>query len=127
MKLSPNEIAYVANLFFADREDAKIMVAIALAESGGDTNVMGRSPDTSLPTNRGNWDHGLWQISNRWHGEKLATMGNWRDPYVNGQMAARAYFERGFEAWSVYTSKSYEKFLFDAGIAMQFPVAPSLV
>lgn len=122
MKLSPNEIAYVAKAVgFADA-DLVTMVAVCLAESGGDTEVMGRSTTGSI----GNRDHGLAQISNRWHGDKLQATPNWRDPYVNLRIAFKIYSDAGktFDPWHVFTSDAYKVYLPDADIAVKYPFPP---
>jgi len=123
VKLSPHEIAYVAQWAGFTGEDLVISVAVALAESGGDTDVMGRS---TTGANIGNRDHGVWQISGRWHGVKLQTMGAWRNPYVNARMARKTFLDAGsvWTPWHVFTSGSYQQYLPDARIAVQWPVKP---
>lgn len=123
MKLSPNEIAYVAKSVGFTGPDLATMVAVCLAESGGDTAVLGRS---STGTSIGNRDHGLAQISNRWHGAKLVATPNWRDPYVNLRMAFKIYSdaEKSFTPWHVFTSGSYLVYVPDAEIAVTHPFAP---
>ena len=87
MRLSPNEIAYVAAQHWSG-DDLMIAVAVCIAESGGDTEALGRS--SAVDSNTGNRDHGLWQISNRWHqlrgdgkpGRLLLAGASWRDPVV---------------------------------------------
>lgn len=125
MKLSPHEIAHVAGAHWSG-DDLVIAVAVALAESGGDTDVMGRS---ATGENAGQRDHGLWQISGRWHGAKLAADPDWRDPATNARLARAVFDETAalgknpWSAWSVYNSGSYQAFLPDArfGVAHPFP------
>lgn len=123
MKLSPNEIAYVATKVGFTSDVLQIFVAICLAESGGDTDIIARS---SSGPNIGNRDHGLAQISNRWHGDKLQTTPNWRDPYVNLKMALKIYTDAGkkFDPWHVFTSGSYLTYMPDAEIAIAHPFPP---
>lgn len=134
MKLSPNEIAHVAAKHWQG-DDLVTAVAVALAESGGDTEAMGRS---TSGTSIGNRDHGLWQISNRWHqlrgdgspGRLLLAGADWRDPVVNARLAREVFDETaasgkvGWSAWAVYTSGSYQTYLPDAQIAVKAPWAP---
>jgi hypothetical protein len=134
MKLSPNEIAYVASKYWSG-PDLITAVAVSLGESGGDTEAMGRS---TSGTSIGNRDHGLWQVSNKWHqlrgdgspGRLLLAGANWRDPEVNARLAREIYDEAvragkdGWSPWSVYTSGSYKTYLPDAEIAVKAPWAP---
>lgn len=125
MILSPHEVAYLVQLFFDDPEIQRQMVAIAIAESRLDTNVIARS---TVGANLGQRDHGIWQISGRWNGDKLVYAAsnrlNWRDPYVNCWLAAQVYYEGGLEAWHVYPADQY---LPDADIALKNPWPPFLV
>lgn len=134
MRLSPNEIAYVAKDYWTGA-DLVTAVAIALAESSGDTEALGRS---TTGTSIGNRDHGLWQISNRWHqlrgdgtpGRLLLAGATWRDPAVNARLAREVYDETartgkvGWEAWAVYLSGAYKTYLPDAEIAVKAPWSP---
>lgn len=138
MILSPNEIAHVAADDLGGRwegEDLVTAIAVALAESGGNTEALGRS---TSGTSIGNRDHGLWQISNRWHqlrgdgspGRLLVAGAAWRDPYVNARLAREVWDETerrtadGWTAWSVYTSETFRHFLPDARIAAKAPWPP---
>jgi Lysozyme like domain len=122
MRLSPHELAYVAETAGFSGEDLVTAVAVALAESGGDTEAMGRSDSG---TSVGNRDHGLWQISGRWHGMKLQATW-WRNPYANAQMAFKIWNDAGqkWTPWAVFNSGIYEKYLPDARIAVQWPWRP---
>jgi hypothetical protein len=134
MKLSPNEIAFVAAKYWTGPE-LVVSVAVALGESGGDTEALGRS---TTGTSVGNRDHGLWQISNRWHqlrgdgspGRLLLAGAQWRDPYVNARLAREVFDESiragkdGWLPWHVYTSGAYKTYLPDAEIAVKAPWAP---
>jgi Lysozyme like domain len=126
MILSPHEIAYLAlNVGQWTPDDATIMVAIALAESGGDTDIIGRSKDPNSAS-YGQRDHGLFQISGRWMGRELQTY-RWRDPYDNTRMARIAWNFNGFSAWNVTDTGAQLQFLPDAkwGIARPFPPPPA--
>jgi hypothetical protein len=98
-------------------------VAVALAESAGETDAMHTSDDPSSE-NFGQVDHGEWQISGRWNAVRLMNMGDWRDVYDNARMMSDLFMEwwrkeskpgyekgkpigwkpSGWRAWSVYNS-----------------------
>lgn len=127
MRLSPNEMAWCLQAAGFVAADVITGVAVGIAESGGETDVIGSA--TSGTTN--NRDHGVWQISNRWHGAKLQKTPNWRDPLVNAQLAKQVFEETartgkvGWTAWSVYNSGSYEPFVEAAKIGAAFPFRPA--
>ena len=96
-------------------ENAKIMGAIAMGESGGrlgiDTVQSGLDPDK---TNE--FSIGATQINVQAHGDKLKKLGytadDLRDPVKNFQVAKMVYDEMGsFSPWSVYKSGDYKKYL----------------
>lgn len=134
MRLSPNEIAHVASRYWTGT-DLVTAIAVALAESGGDTEAMHRSASGSSVGNR---DHGLWQISNRWHqrkgdgspGRLLLAGAAWRDPYENARLAREVYDETkamgkdGWTAWQVYLSGTYMTYVADAELAVRAPWPP---
>jgi hypothetical protein len=124
VKLSPHEIAYVAASAGFTADELVFAVAVALAESGGDTDVMGRS---TTGANLGQRDHGLWQISGRWHGDKLQVHPNWRNPYVNGRLARQIFLDAGqaWTPWHVFTSGAYQAYLPDAEIGVRWPFKPA--
>jgi len=131
MILSPHEIAYLAlNVGGWKPDDAVVMTAIALAESGGDTEALGRTKDPDS-TSLGQRDHGLWQISGRWFGRTLQVF-RWRDPYDNCRMARVAFDEslrihpeqHGFGAWNVTDTGAELQFLPDARWAIKAPFPP---
>lgn len=134
MKLSPNEMAWCLLKAGFTLEQATVGVAVGMAESGGDTEVLGKRP-TDDPA-YGNHDHGWLQISNKWHAAKIQAAPDWRDPLVNAHLARQVYDEReriqvgkgeavdGWEAWAVYLSGSYIKYLPAAEIAVLLPWPP---
>lgn len=149
MKLCPNEIAHAALAAGFGTEPtacpngqwtgeplpvAVVMVAIAMAESGGNTDAIGFSPPDGSGENR---DLGLFQISSRWWADLLAKNPRWRDPDTNALMArvvhvktAKAFAGRGVDAgltaWSTYTSGSWARYVPAArrGVAHPFPYTP---
>lgn len=128
MILSPHEIAWLG-LYVADwTPDVTItMTAISLAETGGDTDVLGRSPASSRY--HGQRDHGLYQISGKWWGA-LLQQHRWRDPRDNALMARIVWdaHERidgnGAMAWAVFNSGAYEEFMPDAAYGIAHPFEP---
>lgn len=128
MKLSPHEIAdlvlkagFVAANPPKMDDEAVVFVATVLAESGGDTEAMGRS---TAGANVGNRDHGLAQISGRWNYDKIqAARGNWRDPAVNIAIAYQIFTDSGrkFTPWHAWSSGAYSGFIPDALIAVAHP------
>jgi hypothetical protein len=124
LKLSPHELAYIASTVPWTPEEQVIAVAVALAESGGDTDVMGRS---TTGENLGQRDHGLWQISGRWHGDKLTVMPNWRNGYVNARLAYQIFLAAGrvWTPWHVFTSGAYRAYLPDATHGVRYPFKPA--
>lgn len=81
-------------------ENAKIMLAIAKAESGLKSVI-------SKPNKNGTRDVGIFQI-NDCHGYSVEER---LDPEKNIQMAKKVFEKQGFLAWSVYKNKSYLKYL----------------
>lgn len=141
MKLSPHEIAdLVIKAGFSKTtivpgttdSEAIVAVAVALAESGGDTEIISRTtaPLTSDPKSVGNRDHGLFQLSGRWQYPKIqANKGNWRDPVVNTAIAYDIFKGAGrtFTPWMVFAKNAtssiapYEQYLPDARLAVAQP------
>ena len=76
-------------------------VAIALAESGG---------NTTAHATRGEDSRGLWQINLRAHASWVGNRDLF-DPNVNAWAAKRVCDMQGPTAWSVYTNGMYKKFL----------------
>jgi len=116
--LAYSDLERLASQSGFNAEEARIMAAIALAESSGNTAAFnGRGPDQS---------YGLWQIN------MIGNLGPARrsqfgidsdqdlfDPSTNARAAFQVYRERqritssgdGFTAWSVYTNGSYKQYL----------------
>jgi hypothetical protein len=91
-----------------------LMSAIAMAESGGDPNIVG-PPD----------GRGLWQIEWPVWGRTMASKGltNAFNPLQNALMARHVLGAQGLGAWVAYTNGSYRNFM-DGG---QTPVIGNLV
>lgn len=103
MKLSPHEVAHVALSAFAGvpandpatgLPNSLLAVAVALAESGGDTDAMHMS-DVVESANYGQVDHGLWQISGRWNAARYQdiTVVSWDDEEPMDLMGIRLTYQ----------------------------------
>lgn len=93
--------------------DRVTAVAVALAESGGDTQAHNSTPPDD--------SYGLWQIN------MLGDMGPDRrrrlgidansalfDPIVNAQAAKMIHAGSGWKAWTTYTSGAYSQYRMEA-------------
>lgn len=107
--LSAEQIAqYAYNAGFRNipgkSQDLTISVAVALAESGGQTTVTHKNSDKY-----GSVDYGVWEINGYWHADLLAR-GNWSDPAYNAKMAYIIKTTRGgWSQWSTFNSGSFFK------------------
>lgn len=143
MILHPNEVAWcVIQVGFSvsppaagGDSDAVIMTAICLTETaassrnGPDAAILARS---ATGDHVGNWDAGIAQVSNKFHGDKLqaaAARGeDWRDPRVLLRIAKKIRDDAGgFTPWAVFNSGSYKNLLPDARIAIKWPFQPTHV
>ncbi len=95
-------------------EQAKIMAAIAMAESGGVARALNDVGDDN--------SFGLWQINmidvpdyklgeERRAKLKLKTNDELYNPATNVRAAKMIFDEQGFEAWGAYTNGDYKDFL----------------
>jgi len=97
-------------------EEARIMAAIAMAESAGKADALNDDRST------GDDSYGLWQINmidregfllGEERRAKLGLEDNSElfDPITNVRAAKLVFDEQGFEAWSVFRSGKYKDFL----------------
>lgn len=102
-KLTRSEIAGFAAQAGFSGEALDIAVAIALAESGGDPDVLG---DLSLGISVG-----LWQINLHWHPEYTQAM--LLNPQTNANAAFKIYIDahRRFTPWSTFKTFAYRSHL----------------
>lgn len=91
-KLSSQEIARHAQAAGFRGMNLQVAVAIALAESSGNTTARAL---TSREDSRG-----LWQINVRAHPEYASA--NLYDPAINARAAFAVHGKQGFDAWSVW-------------------------
>jgi len=97
-------------------EIAKIMAAVAMAESGG--NPMIDTVKSGLDPNKQNeFSIGLLQLNMKIDKERLLDVFDIQseeelyDPIINVIAAKRLYDEQGLNAWGAYKNGSYKKFL----------------
>lgn len=92
--LSPRQIyALAADAGFKTPGQAITMTAIALAESGGNSDIVGHNRNGTI-------DVGLWQI-NSVHGYSESAM---KDPRQNAAAAKKIHEQQGYTAWVAFTT-----------------------
>lgn len=121
MRLSPHEMAWCLLQAGFTGADIVIGVAVGLAESKGDTDALGHV-DASP-----NFDHGVWQISGKWHGEKFQQYPNWRDPLDNARLARLVFLEAGskWTAWTTFKNGSHLAWMDEGKLAAAAPFRPA--
>jgi len=116
MALSDQQIAGAAKNAGFTGSAMATAVAIALAESGGNSDA------TNVNSN-GSTDYGLWQI-NSVHADLLRA-GDWKNPTDNAKMAFKiSAGGTSWTPWTVYKSGAYRKFADRAQLAAGAPVDP---
>ena len=111
-KLSVGQMVQLAKEAGFSEQEAVIMGAIGAAESSGITSA--HNPDASTGDN----SYGLWQINmlGKLEQERKQLFGiseneQLKDPKINAAAAKKIYEQQGFNAWSVYKSGAYRKYL----------------
>ena len=98
-------------------EQARIMAAIALAESGGDTQI--DTVKSGLdPEKKNEFSLGLWQLNvvEDYQAERFPLFNIKKaqelyNPLTNARAAKIMFDKQGYEAWGAYTDGSYKTFL----------------
>jgi hypothetical protein len=102
--LKPQQIALVAQKAGFSGENLVIAVAVALGESSGNANAIGRSKT-----------YGLWQILASAHPSLIKPSdpdaSRWYDAYVNARFAYKISGGKNWRPWSVYNSGSYQRYM----------------
>jgi hypothetical protein len=111
-KASDAQLAAAARSAGFSGNDVAVAVAVALAESGGQTDVTHSNID-------GSTDYGAWQI-NSVHPQILAS-GTWSNLSDNAKMAKAVFDGQGWHAWSTYNSGAYLPFLIRGRSASNTP------
>lgn len=119
-KLSVAQMVSLAKEAGFSDEEAVIMAAIGAGESSGRTGA--HNPDASTGDN----SYGIWQINmlGKMGPERRAQFGietneELFDPKKNAAAAREIYEQQGFQAWSVYKSGAYEKYLGTAKASLE--------
>jgi hypothetical protein len=115
-KLTASEISLLAYNAGFSGDDLITAVAIALAESGGQTGAY--NPEITANTPLGQGSVGLWQIYQKAHPE--FTGMDLHDPQVNANAAYSVYRQAGFSfhPWSTFKNNAYLTYLNDASGAV---------
>lgn len=102
MILNSSQIAQLAYKAGFRGEALNIAVAVALAESGGNTQAY--NPETAAGTPPGSGSRGLWQIYGVAHPE--FNNDSAFDPAINAKAAFKVFVEAGnrFTPWSTYNA-----------------------
>jgi|SRR5215475_17606 len=103
--LDPVAIAAYASAAGFAGQDLTTAVALALAESGGDPNIIGH-------LGIGN-DYGLWQINDHFHPEFGPNFSALLDPQTNANAAFAIYSAAGstFQPWVTFTQGIYARYV----------------
>ena len=127
-KASSEQIARIAKTAGIPEKHIPTMVAIALAESGGDIGAR-YNPEG----NTGEDSYGLWQINMdpRYADERLKLFGidnkkKLFDPVTNAKAAYEIFKQQGFNAWTVYRTGKYRDFLPAAKKAASASTQPTI-
>jgi hypothetical protein len=116
--LTPAQVSYYAQNAGFTGQALITAVAIALAESSGNSNVY--NPETTAGAPPGEGSYGLWQIYLNDHPEYAGV--NLYDPQTNANAAFALYSAAGgFTPWTTYNSGAYQAYLIPAASA-----APSI-
>lgn len=109
MKLQPNTIAGYATQAGFSGNDLVTAVAVALAESGGDSKAYNPEVAAGAPIGKGSY--GLWQIYLHAHPE--FANDDLYDPQVNADDAYEIYAKAGnsFQPWSTFKNGAYQAHL----------------
>lgn len=109
MKLTPSQIAnYAASAGFQG-DDLTTAVAVALAESGGETGAY--NPEEQVNTPAGKGSVGIWQIYQNAHPEFAGL--DLTDPATNAAAAFSVYTAAGnsFRPWSTFKTGAYRAYV----------------
>lgn len=110
-KFTAGQMTAMAETAGFNKNDAKIMGAIGMAESSGDPNAHNDNPKTKDNS------YGLWQINMRYHTHKELQIHTNEDLYIplqNADAAHRIFKSQGFGAWSTYKNGAYKQYLSSA-------------
>lgn len=108
-QLSPQQIAQASYNAGFRGQSLINAIAIALAESGGNTNAY--NPELAAGTRSGSGSRGIFQIYGQAHPEYNSSL--LFDPNTNAQAAFKVYQQAGnrFTPWSTFNLGSYKRYL----------------
>lgn len=112
VRFNAQQIAQVARRAGFTGSGLAIAVAVAMAESGG--NTVAYNPETAAGTPDGLGSYGLWQIYLKAHPEFSGR--DLFDPDTNGNAAYRVFQQAGysFNPWSTFKNNAYASHLEEA-------------
>jgi hypothetical protein len=110
--LTPHQIALAAQKAGFSGENLVTAVAVAMAESSRDANVV-----NSINA------YGLWQVLAAAHPDLISSedpdQSGWCDPYVNATFAWKiSSGGKNWRPWQVYTTGAYQKYIGEARSAV---------
>lgn len=113
-RLTDRQIAAAVKAAGFPRESWATAIAVALAESGGNSDAVNRA------NSNGSTDYGLFQINSVHAG--LLNGGNWRDPVYNAKMALEISSNgTNWAPWVAYTTKRHIPYMARATRAAGVP------
>jgi hypothetical protein len=108
--LTPAQIRYYAQNAGFSGSDLDTAVAIAMAESSGNSRIYNPETAAAGGTPQGQGSYGLWQIYLKEHPEFAGQ--DLYDPQINANAAYSVYSRAGgFTAWTTFNSGAYQKYL----------------
>lgn len=135
MILCMNEIAWLAQRSSWPAADHQTLIAVAWAESKGNTDAIGTNasvrdvPMTGWTALSASQDLGLMQINNYWYGAKymVGKQLDWRDPADNLELAHYAWNEgMTWTKWTTFKNGTHAPFMPGAATALKAPLAPPI-
>lgn len=116
-KLTPQQIAGAAKAAGFPADQIATAVAVALAESAGETTATNKNTNGSV-------DYGLWQI-NTVHGS-LLNQGDKFNPVDNAKMAFTVWngAKGSWSPWSAYKNQRYRTFIPQGTLGAAAPTPP---
>lgn len=116
-KLNAQQLAGYARAAGFPPDQIPTAVAVALAESGGETTATNKNSNAST-------DYGLWQI-NTIHGQ-LLNQGDKFNPLDNAKMAYTVWQRAGnkWTPWTVFKSSAYRTRMAEASLGAAKPTDP---
>lgn len=110
-RLPREAVEAIARIHFDDQGEVIVqkMVAIAFAESGGETDAIGDNWQSGHQSvnSPARYDDGLWQINSQWGFSRNRLR---LDPAYNAEVARYIFDRQGLNAWTTYRFGLWERF-----------------